>query len=857
MPILKSIQSGNFTDSSTWVVIDPGTFLFSRPIYIGQSFNMTVPQNTATFIPSSNITILGHMLHFGGISTTPTGTITSVFRNVTTSTNLKSVTINVSDLPQTNGLGSMGLGWVFFKYDSPITLNNTNSYQIQTTSSSSNQASLYISAAIERALVTNVNAAPLSGDTLIINGEFTSPGVNSRYIVTMNSTSRIPGYADTYVDPLGTLRWADTPSSNFHLRFENNLWVRGLGQLIMGDESSPIPPTTNALLEITSSVADRPILLTTNGLFRTFGTPTTVKTEINGDIVVSARTFNTSTVTDWVPGDRIVIAGTTRTANQNDVLTITGVTGATIATSTPFLFPHLGTGDTVADVAKLNRNVKIFSTSSSFPSRILNSSDNRLLRTLIDINNTEIYDMGGSSFGSIYSPGGSIILRNSSLYNTTIRGSVFINFDNVTQSATTDNNFFYNTTSRVITSGANTFLSRFTVTNNLAIGTGGFNIPVNGNFDNNTICGLLGGNAITTFNLFSGTMDNLKIYSMGSGINFNTGIAITNQFNPSNNTINNARIFRINGAAITLSSTNSIPNQIPLYFNNARFFGIFNQIFNIAGFSNINMVFRDSSFWGGSGEVTGTLINRGSVYGNTLNRLFFDNCNFGLDYSGNTSNFISAILPLNGSQNAFFDNCLFSGTESSTPGIPVERFTGYVSVNHNRIPGAMRTFKSSCIILKDTTIFDDFSSSIRLIPQSTNFEAISDIYKVPAKSGQTITVSVRVRKSASPDTPYNGIQPQLILLINPSIGVLSNTIVATGTTSNGVWETLSYTTPVLNADTVLEFNILCNGTAGFINISNFKTNTFNNSKTNEYWGFDGSYIEPSFRRPGIQISSVF
>jgi hypothetical protein len=865
MAILKSIQSGNFTDSSTWVVVDSGSYLYQTSLGIAVSLSIMEGSN---FTVSSNITISGVMLQIAGVSQNPTGNFIVRFHNVTTTTDLKTVTVNASDIPtnQSGSAGSRNVGWTYFKFDSPITLNSAQTYRLRISASSGTNIIAVMGAAgntFDRALVTTTNGAPASSDTLIINGENISGGVFNRITVIMNNTSSAIIYGQTFVDVYGTLIWNNSASSTFHLRVGNNVFVRGGAELIIGDSINPIPSSTTCSLEISSSSPGQfQILLGSTGKIITSGENIGVyKTSISVDITAGATSFTTSVPTGWISGDRIVISGTSRGSNQSELVTVSSSSGTTVNIAGTFSFPHLGTGDIKADVGKLNRNVKIFSTSVTnwFSGINLQSS---LSSVILD--NTEFYDAGNdqaipSIVGTNFS--GLVTVTNSSIYSTTNRNIQFIRYGNSSYKVNLiENNIFYNSTNRVLdgstlTLNLNTPIS---ICNNLFINTGGAAFPINGNFNDNVICGRNNSSPLIIFNNFSGTLDNIKIYGMSSGIEFNTGVSVNFSAVTGGNIINNARIFRNNGPAVLFSTTNSISTQIPIIFEGGHFFGNSTSTLQVTGFSNINTIFKNCSFWGGTTEVTPTLISRNSnVYGQTMNRLFFDNCRFGMDYNGNISNFSSAILPLNGAQNGYFNNCLFSGTEASTPGFPLERFIGYVSTNHNGVTGAIRTFKSSCILVKDTTITDSGNPTIRIIPQSTSFNAVSDIYRIPVKAGNLVTVSINIRKSASPDTAYVGSQPQLIYLYNPASGNQTNTIAATCSSVNGVWETLNYTTPSILTDTVLEFYILCNGSSGFINISSFKTNVSNNSKSNEYFGVSGTYIEPDFRYPGINTTFTF
>ena len=63
---------------------------------------------------------------------------------------------------------------------------------------------------------------------------------------------------------------------------------------------------------------------------------------------------------------------------------------------------------------------------------------------------------------------------------------------------------------------------------------------------------------------------------------------------------------------------------------------------------------------------------------------------------------------------------------------------------------------------------------------------------------------------------------------------------------NGDWEPLTYTTPAVANDCVLEFYMDCDGTAGWINIDDFKTTTLNDTRGMRYWSTVGVYVEPGF-----------
>ena len=73
---------------------------------------------------------------------------------------------------------------------------------------------------------------------------------------------------------------------------------------------------------------------------------------------------------------------------------------------------------------------------------------------------------------------------------------------------------------------------------------------------------------------------------------------------------------------------------------------------------------------------------------------------------------------------------------------------------------------------------------------------------------------------------------------------------------NGQFETLSYTTPAVSHDSVLEFYVDCDGTTGWINIDDLKTTTSNDTRPMNYWSSVGVYSEPDWRKPGGTLTFV-
>ena len=64
------------------------------------------------------------------------------------------------------------------------------------------------------------------------------------------------------------------------------------------------------------------------------------------------------------------------------------------------------------------------------------------------------------------------------------------------------------------------------------------------------------------------------------------------------------------------------------------------------------------------------------------------------------------------------------------------------------------------------------------------------------------------------------------------------------------WQNLSYTTPIIPYDSVLEFYVDSDGSVGWVNVDSWSTTTFNNTKGLEFSAAIGTYVESTYREPG-------
>jgi hypothetical protein len=239
----------------------------------------------------------------------------------------------------------------------------------------------------------------------------------------------------------------------------------------------------------------------------------------------------------------------------------------------------------------------------------------------------------------------------------------------------------------------------------------------------------------------------------------------------------------------------------------------------------------------------------------------FSNCTFGRRPDNVESNFTTACLR-GGQVGTTLTNCLFFGTPaafvSTTQFTSVNGFNGVTSLKHNGVTNEYRQYQSNGMIENDNIITYNSLPTIRIVPAVLTNKTFSNSVRVAVQSGQTCTISVAVRKSVAGDgIAYNGNQPRLMYAFNPLAGNLTETVAVSATNAaNGAWQILTYTTPAVSHNCVLEFYIDCDGTFGWINIDDFKTTTSNDTRGMSYWSTVGVYSEPDWRRPGGTITFI-
>lgn len=781
MAILFSIQSGNFSDISTWNIVNPVSYLDSRVSI--QSLTSTTTNSTTTFIPGA-ITTSGILLQVGGRITSPSGTVTARLFNNTTSTIVKDVTINVTDLPNTGSTSTVYIGWTYFKFDSDVTLIAGNSYSIRAFSSISNQLSVYRDGTTNnwsRGLVTTTPQAPTVSDILITAGTYVSAGVNSQTTVTMNSTSTANTYGNIYIGTSGIFNYGVDEFTDYKLKFAGNMLIGMSGIFTIGTEAIPIPTSSSATLEMTCTTVGQ-YSINNFGTFITQGATRNIRSKLDADVAIGATSSVTTDVTDWKTGDVIVVPSTTRTTSQFETITLSSDSSGTSLSHSAYVYAHGGNSTTLvqADICLLTRNIKIFNTNPTTRGYITFQNNSTTI-----VRYTEFYNWGYSAGTALvnyaiafaHTTLGTAIFEYNSYYATTRLS--YSAFYLIWSSSSIIGNVFYSLST--FSSAGVTPITANLLDDNLVIANGGFS-AVNGTMRNRNVIASTANHGIAGGVFRVGDSYDNNVYSNGALAMYLQG------GNPSGFQTFNLKSWRNNIAISFIGTNGNSSNREGLcVFENFMTFGNAGNISFDRFYQKI--IFNNSYFWGGDalhrttfGFTTLVSTNFGQL--NSVDSVYFNQCKFGIDYLGNINNFGTSCLYSVPGSSVILNSCTLSGVESITSSsyvvAPTYQNIGYVSINHNGIEGESRIFSRTFNALSDSTYTVSGEKSLRLVPSSATIKSYTPNVRVPVKKGTTCTVSVKVRESANViDTQYNGTNPRLMWVYNPIAGNLTETICAT------------------------------------------------------------------------------
>jgi len=832
MAKLASITSGNFTSASTWGVINEQSFQSGTNTFTSYSVT-TTPTSLGTFSPASTVTATH--IGFRLVGTGIIGTLTFDIFNVTAGAQVAGTSVTINKSALNFNAGSLSSTWYLVKIPTPPSLVSGTNYAIRVSHTAGSTTSIMASTAAAtntfRFIVTSTTQAPASTDDLWVVSEWTTGSTVNEFTVTMDNTtsattfgSGTANYGGVNLNTNAYLNYGTSPSTNYYLRLNGFVWLSAGASLNIGTSATTIPASSTAVLEF--SGASQGFVQNGTAASVSFGTyissvsirgenPTYPYALLGADAAVSATSITTNISTGWKSGDQIVLAGTGAVATGQDLRTLsTDAVGTTLTVTSGLTNAHGGSGDVIAEVINLTRNVKIRNSNASQGVITLNN-------VLMDIQGCEIRNMG--------------ILTLSGAARKTFRYNSFYNSTQMSVTATgpinIDYNCFYNcayflrgpvgSTTTACTVNFNYFI--------LATGaSSGFegNININPRFTDfigNVASGLAGTvstafgsivfyNNATTFldKLSNGVVSACTVHSSNAG--FGTY------------TLSSLDVYDCNAWRIASTTPGfGIYNIQGIRLFNCNFWGNLSTLYGSVYISNATGVELYNCNMRGGTTVVST---RGMVL-NTLIDAQLKNCTFG---TGQTNSFADVVInPNNTDKKILFENCLLnSPTKFSTltnlivnESVKLQRYQ-QTNNNHYIYTRAGNASQYDGVIYKTGT------ASTRLIPLSTTFKHTSPVKIMPVASGQTPTVSVWVRKSSVSDASganYNGAQPRLMLGYSPSVFNYTgqtDQVLATMTDGLGTWQQLTATIPY-TAYSTGGFNIYvdCDGTTGWINVDDW------------------------------------
>jgi hypothetical protein len=832
MADLVSRQTGDWTTGSTW-----GVVAHSGGGFTNNTGTTTSYVYSPTFTIANGTVVDGVVLLVRRQAATGTFSVALSDDNGTTAT--REVTVNATDLHVT-----ASYFWCYFRFGSTLTGDGGSDYRVGIKGSSS--ANIFVSrsstsADWARRVVGTSTQVPVASDFLFVLGNRTGTGAANAVTVTMDETAAT-AYSGVNVSDSGTLTWDTTITTNLRVG-TGAIFIGYNGLVNVGTSGSPVPRTVTALVEFTNaSDGQSGILIQSGGVMAAYGESRTsakdiVFCKLNTDEAAAQTVLGVDTDTGWKTGDDIAITSTSQTATQFELRTLQSDAGASSLTVTSGLTnAHSGTAPTQATVALLSRNVKFYSTSSSFMGYWTVESGGAFSGNWFETRYLGCTTSVASNKNCAirYEDGGAHAIRYAAIRDAEGYGIAWVG---TPVGFSFRDSVIYNPAR--IASGhsglyVDTAASAYTLSNIAIIGGGisvsnGFNLKstLTATLTNLTVSSMtLGTTGLAVWvdtDQISGawTIDGLYIHSnnIGSG----TGAAFTFQDPQNGPTIRNFSIWRNVGAGVThdTSSTANVTWEDGQFFGNSIAALLFTGEPNAAAWTFKNVIIAGDTT---HAQPRGIYVNADS--GITAPDWLFEDVTFGV-VTGIYAAHSTADITFAGTVPVHYVtwrmvNCsLASGTPitglTTTSGSTyggVARGSYISSQQHGQTLDHRVFTPLGNLAYEGTTV--DTQPALKLTPLHATVKLTSNAltrargFMVPVNQGFTRTVSVKVRK----DGTYNGNAPRLVLKANPAVGVDDDVVLDTLSVGVNTWETLSGTTAAASVVGVFEFIVDCDGTAG-------------------------------------------
>lgn len=852
-----AVSNGNFTSAGTWLAVDATSLVDSEATNTALT---TAYQNSTAFTPGA-ITVDGVAIKIASRAAgSPTNTITVRLGQGGVDVAGTPTTMNVSDIPvctSTNPTGDEG-GWYYFKFNvagtpTPVTLLAATAYTVGVKLSATTTAVNLFSLSgtnWSQMLATTTTGAPAAGDRLAIAAAQLAAGSQTSTTVTMDNTATT-SFGTTVTQAFtinngGTLTWGTSASTNYYLKIKGITRIFSGGTYNRGSSGTRMPSNSTAIHEFDCTAAvDSGIEVANGGTLNDYGaskisfTALTID-KVAGNTVISGLTSTTG----WLAADDLIFESSTTTSSQIEKKTILTVDSATQVTLTAGLTnAHSGTSPTQIQVGNLIRTNKFRGISSTLVGYVFMA-----LGATVVMDEVEATALGNSTANKrgidVLTTTGSCTINNCSVHDSTVATAIGIN---ITGAGTASNNYIisnnvvYNINATGV-SNAQTTASNYTISGNLICftqsGAGSGNLSLSdlrGTITNNiTSSASSGASIIIVATDAPGTFSGNVAHSSASG-----GYSITGAV-PSG-TLSTITSWRNTGSGMTVTGATEIIIDSGNFFGNST-----------AGITVSN----------GAGrlEINNSTFNAGITNLQPIGLALSGPCSINLNSTtfGATNTHATSDINISGAGAMYvaMNNCLLaSATEVGSQG--TMNLSAYIgSEKHDQTSGNNRTFRKAGNESIDTVIYD-VAPSLRLTPINALLKLEPYMpFKVAVASGTALTISVKVRQSVAGDgTAYNGNFPRLIVKKNYSLGITSDTVLATATiASSGAFQTISGTTVTVTEDGVLDFIVDCDGTTGWVNIDTFTSTPNVSTSGYQYWmngtpvvyGASGSTFIPSY-----------
>lgn len=839
MATLLSKADGNFTASTTWGLVDSTSEL--DVLTAQQATSTSSDLDSATFTPGA-ITVDGVALRTGDYGTR-TGTLTVTLRNSTDGADVASITCNVTDIPEQS--------WVFFKFGSSQLLVAGKAYLIRVRSATS-AINLYRNATTNnwcRLLRTTTEQAPASGDKLIIVKEITGAAAVTTRTVTMdntNSTSFGPTVSGgpphgLHIGAGALLTFGTAAATNYQLKLKGVLYIAYEGELRIGNEATPIPADSTALLQF-DMVSNLDSGVRCFGTWTAQGAAKTAWTRLSATAASSQAVLSIASTTGWRAADTLIIGTHQNYFDQAEEKVISTVdSGTQVTLTTNLTNSHEGnTAETACYILSITRNIQVFGQSTSvFAQHKLQATNmtagragtcslryvqfkyadwfyfNSIFAATTPVTPIIEYCTWYYCSGGVYWEGnnGSAWKFNYNIgYNLNSCLYSYANSPDLTSAHEIKFNLFYKRYANW-NPGMQIPVCSATITDNVGLNS-------HAAYSSEFSLKRWGGNPTFERNSVFASGSNQHFYS---DENFPKGWTLT---------MKDCAVRRCANEALNMSSLYGC-----LFLDNFQVVGAGTALV----YGRMNLRVRGGCFRGESGTYPLTTFwNRGSAANAQMGEAIF----YGVDFKTGSAptNFFDGNADagwLTG--NIIFDNCKISGdvipvgsaitftkwgAQSSMSDRPYIGFQKYdqTANDHRRV--LPRRGECTC----DTAIYKTAAPSERVYPRVQDAYSGNKMHSghklALITSGDAKTVSVWVRKSSASDSGganYTGAAPRLRMRHAQAVnsGESFEVTLATMTAGVGSWEQLTGSISAPSEDCVVELWVDCDGTAGWINVDDW------------------------------------